>query len=434
MKINYFSPLLPARSGIAEVTEQIVPALSQYAEVVVWTDQTEWSPALASCAKIRQYDPIVPPWRELNQADLNIYNIGNNVNFHHGILQISQQLPGLVILHDVKLHHLFYGIYRVCQADSEGYVAGVARYYGDVAAQQARQFVMGELPIAAVEDYAMTEWAIGCSAGAVMVHTQSAFQELKAFQRWPIGYQPLAYQGAVIPSRVASPKTPLPYQLIVFGYISYNRRIGSILQALSTMPQKQKFRLDIYGCVDDQDSLCQSIEDYGLKGLVTVHGYVSDVMLDRSLANANLAINLRYPTMGEASLSQLRIWHHALPAMVTQVGWYAEQPPDTVLFVRPTHEVEDIQQHLQQFVENPDRFRAIGLQGRQRLAEHHTPDAYAQGLLEFAPLMAVGDQQSNQHYWLDRASQEVAPWQLPDCGKTELQRITGAIQFLSTVN
>jgi glycosyltransferase involved in cell wall biosynthesis len=429
MKINYFSPLLPARSGIAEVTEQIIPALSRYATVVVWTDQTEWTSGLASHAKIQQYNPIAPPWRELNQADLNIYNIGNNVNFHHGILQISQQLPGLVILHDVKLHHLFYGIYRVCQANSEGYVAGVARYYGDVAAQQARQFVMGELPIAAVEDYAMTEWAIG-DAGAVMV------QELKAFQRWPIGYQPLAYQGAVLPSRSIQQKTPPqktspPYHLIVFGYISYNRRIESILQALSTLPQRQKFRLDIYGCVDDEDSLRLSIDDYGLKSLVTVHGYVNDALLDRGLANADLAINLRYPTMGEASLSQLRIWHHALPTMVTQVGWYAEQPSNTVLFVRPTHEVEDIQQHLQQFIENPDRFRTIGLQGQQRLGQHHTPDAYAKGLLEFAPVMAVGNQQSNQHYWLDRASQEIAPWQLPHCGQTELQRITAAIHFLS---
>ena len=41
--------------------------------------------------------------------------------------------------------------------------------------------------------------------------------------------------------------------------------------------------------------------------------------------NLELLINLRYPTMGEASLSQLRIWRHALPSMVTQVGWHEEQ-------------------------------------------------------------------------------------------------------------
>ena len=72
------------------------------------------------------------------------------------------------------------------------------------------------------------------------------------------------------------------------------------------------------------------------------HGFTSEKKLDEALSQAHLAINLRYPTMGEA-WSQLRIWAHASQSG-SQVGWYATLPPDTVRFVRPdTNEVADIQ-------------------------------------------------------------------------------------------
>ena len=59
------------------------------------------------------------------------------------------------------------------------------------------------------------------------------------------------------------------------------------------------------------------VELLGLRERVTFHGYVSEAELEAALDDADLAVNLRYPTMGEASGSQLRIWDHALPSLVT---------------------------------------------------------------------------------------------------------------------
>ena len=58
-----------------------------------------------------------------------------------------------------------------------------------------------------------------------------------------------------------------------------------------------------------------------MERLVKIHGYVRD--LDERLAEADLAVNLRYPSMGEASAAQLRIWDHALPSLVTERGGIA---------------------------------------------------------------------------------------------------------------
>jgi len=45
MKLNWFSPLAPARSEIAHYTARTVAALRGHAEVTLWTDQAKWDSA-----------------------------------------------------------------------------------------------------------------------------------------------------------------------------------------------------------------------------------------------------------------------------------------------------------------------------------------------------------------------------------------------------
>ncbi|MGI8997222.1 MAG: hypothetical protein ACR2GW_11205, partial [Pyrinomonadaceae bacterium] len=98
------------------------------------------------------------------------------------------------------------------------------------------------------------------------------------------------------------------------------------------------------------------------------------------------AINLRYPTMGEASGSQLRIWSHALPSLVSETGWLATLPAAAVAFVRPSNEVADLQAHFRDFLSDPQRFQQMGEQGRRVLLEQHAPDVYARALIECAQM------------------------------------------------
>ena len=162
-----------------------------------------------------------------------------------------------------------------------------------------------------------------------------------------------------------------------------NRRVDSLLQALGTLPDGDLFRLDIYGQVWDREYVRTQIQTLGLQGLVKLHGFVPAEELDSALAAAHLAVNLRYPTMGESSFSQLQIWDHALPTLVSQVGWYAKLPENAVAFVRPEHEVLDIQRHLNAFLADPDRFMEMGAQGRHFLEEHHRPEMYVEALIAF---------------------------------------------------
>jgi glycosyltransferase involved in cell wall biosynthesis len=384
MKLNWFSPLPPARTGIADYTFGILPALSSRAEVSLWTDRNEWDPALEKYAKIRHYQPERVDWVELNRAELSFYHIGNNHLHHASIWQVSRQAPGIVILHDVRLHDFFESLYRGQWRDQEGYLALIEKHYGDEGLQIATEFVStrnGDYDLMA-QRFPMTGAALENALGTV-VHTKNAFDELRGGNRSPVFYAPLpsapisdAKHSDGRPSRA-----PAPHRLIIFGHIGRNRRLDAVLEALSQLPQRDRFQLDIYGEIDDAKTLRQRIASLELKETVKVHGYAPAADLDHALSNASLAINLRYPTMGEASASQLRIWEHALPSLVTRVGWYASLPKDAVGHVRPDNEVADIRSHLQTFLENPERFARMGRHGLRLVQTEHHPETYAGAII-----------------------------------------------------
>lgn len=423
MRINYFSPIITSQSGIAELAMQVVPSLSRYADVTLWTEEVPPARSpLAPYAAIRQFSqPVLDELRQDQAA--NIYHLGNDANWHQWIWQVYQRVPGVVVLHDLNLHHVFHKI--TCDADPSGedYVAELRRSYGYGAGLMARRLLLAEMPLNQMAIYGMAEWALSQATG-VLVHTRTGFATLSQHDRWPVVYQALAFNAA--PPGPLPPRQP-PYRLILFGHMNYNRRIESILQALATLPERSRFQLDIYGRLDHQAEVEGCIQDWGLNQQVTMHGFVADEVLDRALAEAHLAINLRYPTMGEASFSQLRIWQHRLPALVTQVGWYAEQPENVVCFVRPESEIEDIQQHLQAFIQWPDRFEQMGERGYQRLLALHQPDAYAQALVQLCQQQDLGYQALTTQYYLQRSAAILADW-----GKDlPVEQLTNAIHWLT---
>src|SRR3990172_10003849 len=113
MKLNWFSPLPPAKTDIAHYTKRLLPALSTVAEVTLWTEQRTWDRELENYAEVRSYRNRGIRWLELNRADMTVYQMGNNPRFHGTLWEISRLHGGVVVLHDLRLHHFFDGLYRV---------------------------------------------------------------------------------------------------------------------------------------------------------------------------------------------------------------------------------------------------------------------------------------------------------------------------------
>ena len=385
MKINWFCPLPPAKTSIAgDYLAGILPSLSKHAELTLWTDQSNWDRGLEKDATVRRYDPRRISWPELHRADVAFYNIGNNHLFHASIWQIARRHPGIVVLHDLRVHAFFDSLYRGQWRDVVGYYREMLQYYGNEGLHAATEYVNGHATIEFMsEHFPLTPLALENSL-AVVVHTEEAFTHVAALKQWPVALAELPRTlPAASKANNLSLATP-PYRLIMFGYMGRNRRLESVLEALGALPERDSFQLDIFGEIADGRALRKTIARLGLEHHVKLHGYTAEAELNKALQASHLAINLRYPTMGEASGSQLRIWYHALPSLVTDVGWYSSLSRDTVAHIRVENEIADLQSQLRAFLEDRERFAKMGQRGLQILREQHDPDRYVHTILDLA--------------------------------------------------
>ncbi len=421
MRIAWFSPMAPDHTEIANHSERLVGDLRTRHEVTFFSECAEGF-SESEGGKLYRC-----PLREvttemlllLNAFDLPVYNLGNHPDYFAKTWFLSQAKPGIVILHDLKLHHFYAGIFQLRLRDMPRYLASMRAYYGRLGQEAGLAYWNGKISVDFMaQHFPMTEWAVR-NALAIVVHTSHALEVINGLTRTPARLNHLAY----------TPKSParVPYgagelegngrftrhrraRVILFGFLNVNRRIVEFLTALAAMPERDRFDVSLVGTVRNSDEVQTAIHALGLRARVKLHGYVPESELEHALDEADLAVNLRYPTMGEASGSQLRIWDHALPSLVTHTEGYATMPPETVFFVRPDHERADVQEHLRQFLERPLDFARAGQRGQQWLLEHHLPATYVAGLEE---LFQAADGLRSRHARLilaDRAGAASARW------------------------
>lgn len=383
MKLNLFSPLPPTRSDIARVTTSLLPLLAEKAEIVVWSSEAQWDPAAETHAAVRHYDANCPPWRDISAADVTFYQMGNDPRYHYPIWRMSQQHPGIVILHDLMLQHFFSGLlFHNFGLSRRDYLEMVERHHGPSGRVLAESHLHGLLGTEELGQQCPLTGAATENALAVVVHSDAELS--LAPRETPVAYLPLCV-GAPAPAERPARKTDSDaYRISLFGFLGPNRRLPMLLHTLANFPQRARFRLDIYGTIEGAEKIQQLICRLGLSDLVTMHGFVRQDELDEALRRTDLVMNLRNPSMGEASGSQLHLWQYALPSLVTRSAWYATLPENTVAFVRPEHESEDVQKHLTAFLDDPEKYRELGRNGREHVARNHSMEAYVHSLLEMA--------------------------------------------------
>lgn len=415
MKLGWFSPVAPARSEIAAHTARLRPELCRDMDVQFWADGLAAEEQPEFGRRINECDNPA-----LNGADVNVYNMGNNPDFHTGIYRSAMARPGIMVLHDAYMGHFFLELSVRGTADSKQFIDTFAAHYGERGRHAAQDFVDSN---SRNIDYEVSGAEVAASGAlGIIVHSRMALQAFSNDER-PVVYLPLPYTSSPIDVDAGSRRSAV--NLTMCGHMGFNRRLHEVLDALAGLSERKHFHLDVFGRIPDTEALSRHIGSLGLAGQVTLHGFVSEQTLVEALGQTDIAINLRYPTMGEASASQLRFWDHALPTLVTRTGWYAEQPEDTVAFVRPEQEREDIQRHLLGFLESPQHYRAYGANGKRLLESDHAPARYVEGVASLAA-QCQGLERDHAAYALaDRAARAMAEWG-PQSASTPFAQSTAA--------
>lgn len=381
--IDVFSPLPPLQTEIGNHTAGVLRALSRKARVRAWTSQDGTVELDAPGVEVCRFKPDALPVAKLNQAEATLYNIGNNARFHLDIHRVARRMPGIVVLHDTRLQHFFANYAERPGADRDYYLDQLAASHGPGLRAKGEAYLAGALGFETlVEEAPMTLAALGGAAAGVL-HNAADLAAVEGRTHVPLYYLPLSSAFGPLPER-RKPGGDAPSRLVMFGFLGSNRRLLPVLETLAAMPDRDQFRLDIYGVVEQADEADALVARAGLSGLVTRHGFVPEAELDTALAEADLALNLRWPSMGEASASQLRLWAAGCPSLVTDVGWYAQLPPGTVFHVNPADEQRSLMAHLRALRQDGVAYARAGLTGRRVLERLHSPDAYADGLLRIA--------------------------------------------------
>src|SRR5438874_9127248 len=109
MKIAYFSPFPPQRTGIASYSARLVSELQKVVAVQCYDVESKIVDELQLHIKGFSLGSRIS---DLASFDAVFYNLGNNPYYHLWIYTVLRQWPGIVILHDVVLYYLFAGAGR----------------------------------------------------------------------------------------------------------------------------------------------------------------------------------------------------------------------------------------------------------------------------------------------------------------------------------
>jgi glycosyltransferase involved in cell wall biosynthesis/SAM-dependent methyltransferase len=373
MRVAFFSPLPPARSGIADYSAALIGALGPLAEVEPFSIE---SPA---------FDPA--------RFDIALYQVGNN-GFHAFAYEAALRHPGVVALHESNLHHLIADL-TIRRGDWEGYVRE-CEYNGGA---EARAFAERVRKLEAGPDYEgvrMTRRLLE-SARGVVVHSRFLRDEVRAAgYAGPVAVIP---HGAWIPDADRNgyreklgldEATPLAG---IFGFLKPYKRIAESLRAFSRLARiAPDVRMILAGEEHPDFPLGPLIRSLGLSTHVRVLGFTPPEDFVGFMAACDVAINLRYPTVGESSGTLLRALGLGKPALVSDIGSFQEFPDDVCLKVPVGAGEEDlIFEYLSLLVSRPDLAREIGARARDYVARECNWTAVAQRYAAFLKVVAAGE-------------------------------------------
>jgi glycosyltransferase involved in cell wall biosynthesis len=380
--IDFFSPLPPVPTDIGNHTAGVLAELQHLARVRVWTSQQGEIALPLESAEVCRFSGESPPFHKLNEADATFYNLGNNATFHHDIHAVARRVPGVVILHDTGMQH-FFAAYGERPESRAYYLDQLERAHGAETRALGEAHIAGRGGFEKLVEVAPMSLAALQGAIAGVLHNRGELDLLVPRTSVPLYYMPLSFRYGPAPQRRTRARGT-SVRLVMFGFIGGNRRLDAVLEALASIPERAQYQLDIYGPLERPEAAQATIHRLGLSEIVRTHGFVPEQELDAALSRADLALNLRWPSMGEASGSQLRIWAAGLAAVVTRVGWYAQLPTDCVFMIDHAREREELVRHLQAVRLNPEPYERAGQRGRSALERDHSPCRYAQSLVEIA--------------------------------------------------
>jgi glycosyltransferase involved in cell wall biosynthesis len=361
MRLAWFAPLPPVRSGVASINAELVPPLAQEFAIDCYDEP-------------RAHDFI---WQNRRAPyDLVVYQLGN-ATCHDFVWAYLARFPGLVVVHDPKLHHA--RARQLLQAGRADDYRREFRYDEPSARPDVAEYAVEGLGGPIYYLWSMLRVVMN-TARLVAVHNEWIAADLRsAFPETPIEAIHLgvsAVDARDVNREVMRATIGYPQRAVVFaafGKITSEKRIVPIIRALRTLVVEGiDARLLLVGDASDYPALSAEIAASAIADRIHVTGFVDDEAIGAYLAAADVCLCLRWPTAQEASASWLQCLAARRPTVISDLAHTVDVPESVALRVDLADEQQSLKSVMTRLARDARLRRDLSRIGHAYWATRHT--------------------------------------------------------------
>lgn len=376
--LAYVSPVPPENSGVADLSAELLPALAEHYRIEVVADQPTMSdPWMRDHLKLRSTTWFM---EHAKRYDRVAYQLGNG-GLHAHMLATLEQVPGTVLLHEIFLS----GITRHLG------LSGQRPGYWERSIYESHGYA-GLLALRECPDSETMTQRYPCSlavirdADGIVVH--SRFNAENADKWYGSG---TASDWSVIPllrelplSRdraEARKRLGIPDDCVLvccFGIVAPLKLNHRVLEGwlASRIAVEHKSVLAFVGACHDPgyaERMRHAVETSGRESDVRLTGWIErGTYLDYAAA-ADMAVQLRGLSRGEASYSVLDCLAHGIPTVINAHGPMTELPADTTLLIPDDFKTSELADALDRLAGDAKLRRTLSANAKAHCRELRDP-------------------------------------------------------------
>jgi glycosyltransferase involved in cell wall biosynthesis len=349
--VGFYSPLPPARTGVADYAAALLPELRGRGAV-----------------------EIAP-----GRCDVALYHLGNNA-LHAATYRRALLEPGVTVLHDAVLHHYLLG-----QLDEARYIEEFVYNYGEWRRGLACELWRARGSSASDPryfEYPMLRRAAE-SSRTVIVHNPAAAESVQAHApKAKVVEIPHLFQAPPSVSQVDALRyrqrigvEPGAFLFSVFGYLRESKRVAQTVETfLDLRRELPRAALLVAGEFASRDLERAMAPRMTSPGIVRLP-YLSEREFRLAASAVDACINLKYPGAGETSGIGIRLMGIGKAVLMTDAAECARYPEDACIRI-PSGAAEraSLLAHMRMLAGMPRAAEEIGRRAAAHIGERHRID------------------------------------------------------------
>jgi len=392
MKIAYFSPLSPIKSGISTYSEiNLLPYLKKHCDIDIFIDKnyTPTNDYIKKNFKVNSYEKF-----DRKQYDAVLYHLGNNL-YHEYIYNLLLKEPGIVVVHDPFISGLIWNS-TIAKSKPDAYVEHMVYCLGEKGRKIAEYAIStNHYPDF---DYPLIK-KVADSSIAIIVHSDFA-KKIVASEDPRVFLKKIKHPTPMIDVNLKVKKEDYKISnnntvISTFGFVAQHKRLPIILKAFAKFSEKKPDCKFLIGGSflekNFENEINQLINELKISEKVIQTGFLENLI--PYIQISDIIIQTRYPTAGETSGMTLEIMRMGKPVIVSNTGWFSELPDDVSIKIDVNNdEQKSIIDAFTKLSSDKNYRDRLASNAKKYVNEEHDPEKIAYEFIEFLSTISNSEQ------------------------------------------